>query len=129
MHTFTCNGELDLLVGSDENSKPGNIRLYINTGSASTYKFTDFSLVTIGTVPISFLKIQIADLDMDGKKDLIVAEGNVQGSSYVHFFKNSGSPGAPRFLTDEKILKKVNTIKACFHFYKQALIFTNDQQV
>lgn len=93
------DGLLDLLIGVEDQPTDqywGHIRLYTNSGSKSTHKFTSFSKVYGGGFAIreKLPMIDIADLDYDGKKDLII--GNGKTFDYL-FYKNTGSNSAPYF--------------------------------
>ncbi len=83
------DGLFDLLLGYKE------LRLYLNSGTKTAYKFTDYSLVKAGssTIPANHsLKLNVADLDLDGLQDLVINDYGV-----ISFYKNVGTQGAPEF--------------------------------
>jgi len=90
------DGLLDLVLGS-EGTYPGGspIRLYLNSGTASSYLFTTWSSVFCGDTDILFYRCvpTVADLDMDGMKDLLL--GTDAGNLW--FCGNDGSDAAPHF--------------------------------
>jgi hypothetical protein len=97
---FDSDGLKDLLVGEGGSGFDGKIRVYLNSGSATTPQFSDFSYVQsdsgdlvvpgsgcMGAFP------RVAHFDDDGKKDLLV--GRADGT--VQLFRNVGTDTAPTF--------------------------------
>lgn len=100
------DGLLDLLVCGDMQD---GIRLYLNSGTLSLYKFTDYTtLKTSSNQEILYYRSQlrVVDLNQDGKQDLILADGLVPNSCF-RFFENTGENDAP-ILADPVKLKYGN---------------------
>jgi hypothetical protein len=125
------DGKLDLISG-DTN---GDIWLFLNTGTRenpvlaegvrvesdgkpiaatrTTYKVVDRKAVVDkvieGSNPLAqiYSRIHMADWDGDGLRDLLV--GHDQG---ILFYKNAGTPTAPRFLAPTKLEPSVGRFPA-----------------
>lgn len=99
------DGKKDLMTGeqSPMSGNAGNIRLYLNEGTNEAPVFGDYSLINAGGSPIYIYRVNpvVYDLNMDGRKDLIVGNSNGQ----VYFYKNSGTNAAPQFNTTRDTLR------------------------
>ena len=86
------DGLLDLLLGSET---PGRIRLYLNSGSTSSYLFTTYTEIQCHGSFISYSRItpQSIDMTFDGKKDLVMGEDY----GHIYFAENVGTNAAPVF--------------------------------
>ena len=102
------DGLMDILTGDDTNFE---IRLYLNSGTVSSYVFSSFSVIKAAGQNISFMRLvpQVVDLDGDGKKDLIVGNGLVQNSR-LYFYKNIGTNDSPEFGQPDELKKVDNFI-------------------
>ena len=85
------DGKLDLVVNNKGSGTDGNtIYIYRNISTRGTIDATSFAIpdtFSTGSQPIS---VRIADLDADGKQDIIVSD---IGVSRVSVFHNTSSPG------------------------------------
>ncbi len=102
------DGKFDLVVGNGEEPADlywGHIRLYVNSGSQSSYAFPGFSKLSGGGFVIreKTPMVTVADLDYDGKKDMII--GNEKSSDYI-VYRNTGSNTAPSFSQSSYITNK-----------------------
>lgn len=91
------DGLLDLILGNET----GNIRIYLNSGTPSLYNFTTYTTLQAGGSAIRYYRCcpHVTDLDLDGKKDVLVGEDY----GYVYFFKNTGTNAAPVLVAGEKL--------------------------
>jgi hypothetical protein len=94
------DGLLDLLVGCESESSP--VRLYLNSGTTTQYEFTDYTSVQADGADIKHYRcmITVADLNKDGKKDLLVGDG----TDKIYFYENKGTNADPQ-LTSKVALK------------------------
>jgi hypothetical protein len=90
------DGCKDLLVGYQFASK---IALYLNAGTDASPVFTNYTNLQAGGVDIVHLSYScgapapfVYDYDGDGRRDLLVGEGN---SGYVYFYRNTNTDAAP----------------------------------
>ncbi len=81
------DGKKDLIIGNQDNQT----RIFLNGGTNSSPTFSNYSVVS----NISYYRgsPEIADLNGDGKKDLIVGDNN----GYVNFHANIGTDDSPSF--------------------------------
>lgn len=88
------DGLHDLLLGQ-QNTSPGSIRLYLNSGTPGSPTFTTYSYVQSGGSNISHYRCcpQVHDMNGDGKKDLLAAENN----GYIYYYENVGTNASPEF--------------------------------
>ncbi len=98
------DGLLDVLI-EDEGNVGGtapNVRMYINTGSAGNPLFTDFFFINCGGSPITTRRgfPDVADLNCDGRKDLLIGETG----GYLQYFENIGTNEAPLFDTIDTLM-------------------------
>ena len=97
---WNLDGKKDLVVGC-ENYK---VLLYLNVGSNNAPLFNGYSTIvenyTWSENGIMRNHPQVADLNKDGKFDLIV--GEEWGT--IHYFKNTGSNSSPRFGASEHLM-------------------------
>jgi hypothetical protein len=95
------DGRLDLVLGC-EGVYPGDpIRLYLNSGTAANYVFTTWSSIFCADTDILYYRTMptVADLNMDGKKDLLIGEDN----AYLWYCENDGTNAAPHFSTKVQV--------------------------
>ena len=85
------DGKKDIVIGEET----GYVRLYLNQGTNSNPVFTAYSNIQSGGVSINWYRInpRVWDLDLDGKKDLIVGEN----TAHVFFYRNVGTNASPIF--------------------------------
>ncbi len=93
------DGKRDLLVG---NESAGNIRLYINDSADDDPVYNTYSLIqSSGTSIIHYRNCpQVYDMNMDGKKDILVGISNGQ----IRYYENTGTNDAPVFSGSEFII-------------------------
>lgn len=89
------DGLLDLVIGND--ASPERIRLYLNSGTPSSYVFTTYSVLMRGGSPIQYSRCNqnVVDLNLDGKKDLVIGEDY----GYIYYLENEGTNANPVFNT------------------------------
>ncbi|MGC9366922.1 MAG: FG-GAP-like repeat-containing protein [bacterium] len=87
------DGLLDLVIGSESTGIP--LRLYLNSGSASSYNFTTYENILCGGSPINWSRCcpHVCDLNQDGKKDVICGEDY----GHIYYYENVGSDSSPLF--------------------------------
>ena len=92
------DGLLDLLIGGDASEK---IVVYLNSGTASDYQFTTPTDVLCNNAPITYHRCipHVADLNLDGKKDLVIGED----LGCVYFLENAGTNDSPQFNASVKL--------------------------
>ena len=95
---WDSDGLKDLVVG--ENSGSGKVRVYLNSGTASTPAFTTSFYVQSGTSDLSVPSSgclgafpRVVQWDGDGKKDLLVG----MGDGRVKLFINTNTDTVPKF--------------------------------
>ncbi len=91
------DGLLDMLI-EDEGNIGGtapNVRMYINEGSTGNPLFSEYFFVECGGSPITTRRgfPDVADLNCDGRKDLLIGETG----GYLQYFENTGTNEAPLF--------------------------------
>lgn len=101
------DGLLDLVLGmyGDDFTKTGvPIRIYLNVGTKTHYKFSDYKTIKCDGKEIIHFRAMpaVVDLNNDGKKDLIV--GNTDnifgGIGYtLYYYLNVGTNNSPQFKT------------------------------
>jgi len=87
------DGDLDLIVSSDNHSggsKQADVYVYLNPGAGSATSDWSFNRVTPSTLALHHINdMEIADMDNDGKPDIIVRSLT---PNQIHiFFQNNGS--------------------------------------
>lgn len=91
------DGLHDLLLGSQGNYYGGDasVLLYLNEGSTGDPQFGDYSEISCGGTVIDSYRVvpDVADLSLDGNKDLIL--GEYQG--YIEYYENTGTNENPQF--------------------------------
>lgn len=87
------DGLLDLVIGSESTGIP--LRLYLNSGTPSSYNFTTYESILCNGNPINWSRCcpHIYDLNQDGKKDVICGEDY----GHVYYYENVGSDSSPLF--------------------------------
>jgi hypothetical protein len=90
------DGRKDLLVGYQS---AGKIALYLNAGTDASPVFTNYTDLQAGGVDIVHTSSGcgapapfVCDYDGDGRRDLLVGEGN---NGYVYFYRNTNTDAAP----------------------------------
>ena len=85
----------DLLVGQEGIGLPCNVFVYLNQGTDSAPVFADSTPILVNGIPInSYRSVPVAqDVDLDGKKDLVLGEWY----SSVRFYRNVGTDSSPVF--------------------------------
>ena len=118
------DGLLDLLVGSDNSSE--GIWLFLNSGTATDFQFTDYTKIEADGSPIGWQRcqIQIVDLNYDGKKDLVAGNRDYNlgaNNGGFMFYENTGTNASPVLAkgvylqtTDNKTLKGYINVICCF---------------
>ncbi len=91
------DGLLDLVVGHET----GNVRLYLNSGNPFVHNFTTFSLIEVGGTAVKYSRTvpHVIDLNLDGRKDVVIGEDN----GAVYYLENAGTNTAPFFNTSSKL--------------------------
>lgn len=88
----------DLLLGSGS----GTLSLYLNQGSDSDPLFAPPLLIEVGEAALdvgSFAAPFVTDWNGDGKKDLLVGDGD----GYIHLYLNIGNNGEPQLISSGKV--------------------------
>ena len=96
---FICDwdedGRKDLLVGQEGLYQPCNVYVYMNEGTNAAPVFGDSTPVLFNGIPLTYWRTipVLQDLDLDGKKDMIL------GGWYsdVRFYANVGTNANPVF--------------------------------
>jgi len=91
------DGRKDLLVGQEGIGDPSNVFLYLNEGTSSAPVFTDTTRVLRSGAPFRDYRCApvTEDLDLDGRKDLVLGEWY----SSVRWYENSGTNADPVLTT------------------------------
>ena len=97
------DGLLDMITGG-YNMNPEPFRIFLNSGTETEYKFTDYSELEAGgeTVYENRSHPWVADMNLNGRKDLIIGEKY----GHVYFYENIGTNADPQLLSGVNI--KVN---------------------
>jgi hypothetical protein len=89
------DGKKDLLVGQEGIGQPCNVYVYLNQGANAAPVFGDSTPVLFNGSPLTYYRTVpvLQDLDLDGKKDMIL------GGWYsdVRFYTNVGTNASPVF--------------------------------
>ncbi len=92
---YNADGKKDLLVGQEGIGSPCNVFVYLNVGTNAAPVFTDSTPVLFNGSPTPYYRTipVLLDLDIDGKKDMIL------GGWYsdVRFYTNVGTNASPVF--------------------------------
>ena len=95
------DGQLDLVTGEQD----GHVRVYLNSASG----LTAFSYVQVSGANYvaagNFAKPDVVDWNNDGKKDLVVGDGNGD----MHLLLNTGTDASPVFATATTLKAKGTT--------------------
>jgi hypothetical protein len=99
------DGRTDLLVGYQTASK---IALYLNSSTNASPVFTNSVNLQAGGVDINLPSGGcgapapfVCDHDHDGRRDLLVGEGNY---GYVYFYRNTNTDASPKLATGVRLL-------------------------
>jgi hypothetical protein len=106
------DGLLDMVLGSQGTYPNGDpLRLYLNSGTAGSYLFASYSTIFCADTDILHYRCMptVADLNLDGKKDLLLGEDN----AYLYYLENDGTNNAPHFSTSVQI----QTVSGPLHEY------------
>jgi hypothetical protein len=92
------DGAYDVVIGADvyKSGKTWPLRLYLNKGTAKSPNFSTYDTLKDNTgkvIQARCARVHIADLNLDGKEDLIVGDQKVN----VDYYKNVGTKGNPKF--------------------------------
>ena len=91
------DGLLDMVIGNCNDGVPSGrrLRLYLNSGTPANYLFFDPETLYCGASPIQYNRSNphVADLNLDGKKDLVIGED----LGYIYYLENEGTNAAPVF--------------------------------
>jgi hypothetical protein len=97
---FDNDGREDLIVGEGSGLYPGQVRLYLNTGTASDPQFSTFSYIKAGGTTLTCTGYgcmgcfpRVVQWDGDAKKDLLV--GHSDGT--IRLYLNTGADASPVF--------------------------------
>lgn len=116
------DGLLDLVVGNSDTS-PLRIRVYLNSGTTSSYTFTSYSEILCNGVPIALSRCipHVTDLNNDGKKDLVCGEDY----GHVYYYENVGTNANPVF--DQQVMIEANGVPIAFPSgYTDTKVWCND---
>jgi hypothetical protein len=89
---YDADGDLDMVLGYSES---GAVKLYTNTGSASSGVFSDANSSLLGDVGLYAYPV-FCDYDSDGDQDVLCGR-DVQGFIY---YQNNGTPSEPLWETN-----------------------------
>lgn len=97
-------GKFDVVLGSDvyKSGRPFPIRLYRNKGTASAPVFNTYDTLKDkngAVIQSDCARVEVADVNMDGKKDLLVGNRSV----VIMYYKNVGTNTAPVFEANKLI--------------------------
>src|SRR5690606_37215128 len=97
-----ADGDQDLLIGNYADMRNGSflatVQLYTNEGTATSplFKLTNPDYLQFSQADIKDIKLQFADLNGDGSKDLIIKYLHSSGAaSYVDYIPNQPAAGQP----------------------------------
>ncbi len=101
---YNNDGLLDMLtanalLGTTYGRYP--INLHLNVGTATEPRFTK-SPKSLGMTAIKGC-VAMGDLDDDGLPDLVVSQFDYQDKTDVHWYKNTGTLGAPKWGSGQRI--------------------------
>lgn len=82
------DGDIDVVMGV--RSGPANMRLFLNTGSASVAVFEEQTDASLNVATDLFAAPVMADIDNDMDDDLVIAEQKASGSAGYRLFVNDG---------------------------------------
>jgi hypothetical protein len=93
------DGERDLLAG---NESPGHIRLYINDTIDTDPVYNSYSVIESSGTSIIHSRAcpQVYDMNIDGKKDLLIGAND----GHIYYYENTGTNEAPVFTGSELII-------------------------
>lgn len=89
---FDGDGDLDILIGT--NQFPASIYVYENTGTTSTPEFTlsDSDYLNLSVSGYSNLKIQVVDVNLDKKPDLVFT-ATLGATTWLYYILNESTTG------------------------------------
>lgn len=102
------DGLLDILVGAEGLNDGGLIKLFVNKGTTTNYNFADGIVVKTSDgqaiKDYERIRIQVVDLNYDGKLDLVMGEGWNSNAGFW-FFENIGTTTEPSLKQPVKLKK------------------------
>ena len=103
---WNSDGLLDLVVGYE--STEYGLGLYLNSGTVSNPTLEAMQIIQSSDSPIAHFRCcpQVYDMNLDGKKDLILGASDAQ----VYYYENTGSQTDPLFSGFEAIQSNENPI-------------------
>lgn len=92
------DGACDIILGSDvyKSGRPFPLRFYVNKGNATNPVFDDYDTLkdkSGAVIQAVCARVAAGDLNMDGKRDLVVGDRKVN----VTWYKNTGTNANPEF--------------------------------
>ena len=92
------DGDLDMIVGSDMTTP---VRVYENTGTASSYAFDGYEEFTAGGSVVNWYRStpSIYDMNGDGLFDVVMGATDKK----FHYYENTGTLGNPSFAADSPL--------------------------
>lgn len=87
-----ADGDLDLIIGLSEN---GAVKLYTNTGTKNSARFSELNVMQIADVGL-YAYPYFCDLDNDGDYDILVGR---DGYGF-YYYKNNGTASTPSWQND-----------------------------
>jgi hypothetical protein len=88
------DGLLDMIVGR-ESTAGGSVWLYLNSGTVGNPVWTTYTAVNVGGSPIAYSRSipHVIDLNLDGKKDMVIGEDY----GHIYYLENTGTNASPVF--------------------------------
>ena len=88
------DGLHDLILGR-ESTSGGSIWLYLNSGTTGNPVWTTYTAVNVGGSPIAYSRSipHVIDLNLDGKKDMVIGEDY----GHIYYLENTGTNASPVF--------------------------------
>jgi hypothetical protein len=98
------SGKFDVVLGSDvyKSGRSFAVRLYRNKGTASAPVFNTYDTLkdkSGNAILVDCARVEVADINMDGKKDLLVGNRIVT----IRYYRNVGTNTSPVFEADKLV--------------------------